>query len=799
MRARAIAVVVLGAVVPVPSARAEDPMREPGGKAVPARENRLAKERSPYLRQHARNPVDWWPWGPEALAEARARDKPIFLSIGYAACHWCHVMAHESFEDEETARAMNRAFVCVKVDREERPDLDDVYMAATQVTTGRGGWPLSLVLLPDGRPFLARTYLPPQAVRSVSAQIERLWREDRARIEAAAEEVTQAVRRVSAGAAPEAVSGSDADLLRGARERLAAEFDRERGGFDRAPKFPPHGALLFLLDRGGANAGEEGLAMARATLDGMAAGGVRDHLGGGFHRYSTDAEWLLPHFEKMLYDNALLARAYAEAHALGGEPRYARVARETLAWVVREMSVAGGGYASSLDADTEGEEGLTYVWTADEVRAALPEEDARFATLAYGVEPHGNFADEASGRRTGRNVLHLPRSLEALARAAGRPEAAVLADLDRVRARLLEARAKRPQPARDGKVIVAWNGLLLSAFARVGTVLREPAHLERARALAGFLLTACRDGDRLLRLPRDSGPRIKGFLDDHAHLADGLLDLAEATGEASWADEARRLAEAIRARFSDPAGGFHSSADDHESLLARPKDAFDSPIPSANATAARVFLRLSGRFGSPRDREACDAALAAFRPLLARAPTATLAFHRVLADRHALAAAGAVADKPDVVVRRATATVEAFLERGEARPGTSVRVLVRVTLAPGLHANPFAGVAEPLVATSLAAAPRSPVALEGVVPPPPALRPPGPGQPPMPLLEGAFEVRGVLAVPAGAPPGPRKVGLLLTFQPCDATSCRAPEELRLDLPLRFSAEDGPPLHPAIFR
>src|SRR5262245_52070952 len=453
------------------AARAEDPMSKPGAKAAPARENRLAKERSPYLRQHAHNPVDWWPWGKEALAEAKAKDKPIFLSIGYAACHWCHVMAHESFEDEATARAMNETFVCVKVDREERPDLDDVYMAGTQVTSGRGGWPLTVLLTPDGRPFLARTYLPPQVVRSVCTQVARAWRQDRARVEAAADEVADAVRRLSAGFDGEAVSGSDADLVKGAVERLAAEFDQSRGGFDRAPKFPPHAALLFLLDRKGANGGEAGLSMVRATLDGMAAGGVRDHVGGGFHRYSTDAEWLLPHFEKMLYDNALLARAYVEAHAVLGDARYAKIARETLAWVVREMSVEGGGYASSLDADTEGEEGLTYTWTVDEVRAALPEADATFAMRVYGVEAAGNFSEESTGRRTGRNVLHLSIPLDALARVLGKPEPQVLADLDRVRARLLEVRAARPQPGRDGKVIAGWNGLLLGAFARAGAVL----------------------------------------------------------------------------------------------------------------------------------------------------------------------------------------------------------------------------------------------------------------------------------------------------------------------------------------
>ncbi len=768
-------------------------MAKPAANPVAAHENRLAKERSPYLRQHAHNPVDWWPWGKEAFAKAKADDKPVFLSIGYAACHWCHVMAHESFEDEATAAVLNETCVCVKVDREERPDVDDVYMAAVQVTTGHGGWPMSVFLTPDGKPFLARTYMPAATLRSVAAQMHRLWTEDRARLLAVAEEVADAVRRMSAGPEDEAASRSDADLVRSALDRLSADFDRERGGFDRAPKFPPHAALRLLLDRGGAAGGEGGLAMARRTLDAMASGGVRDLVGGGFHRYSTDANWFVPHFEKMLYDNALLARSYLDAHAIGGEDRdgrYAQVARETLLWIVREMSVEGGGYASSLDADTDHEEGATYTWTTDEIRAALPPADAALAIRAFGAKEGGNYAEEATGRGTGRNILSLPVPLADLAREggvpAGRPGGDAVAELaarlDRIRARLLEVRAERAQPGRDDKVIVAWNGLLLSAFSRAGTVLADPTWTERAVALATFLLDRCRDGDRLLRLPKGSGSRVLGFLDDHAHLADGLLDLAETTGDRRWSDEAARLADAILARFSDPAGGFFSTGDDHEALLARPKDLFDSPIPSASATAARVLLRLCVLTGKAAYREACDRAIAAARPLVLRAPTATLAFVRVVADRAALGAAGAAPEPGDVSLRRDPAAVDVFLDRGEARPGTRVRVLVRLTLDPGFRLYS---------AATLATLAKSPATLvdAGMAPEPGPSRPPG----------GAYEIRGALAIPAEAPPGPRKVPLILTFQACDESSCRAPEEVRIDVPLRFSDADGPPRHPLSFR
>jgi uncharacterized protein YyaL (SSP411 family) len=778
--------------------------------------NRLANERSPYLRQHMHNPVDWRPWGAEAFAEAKAKDKPVFLSIGYAACHWCHVMEHESFEDERVAAVLNDAFVCVKVDREERPDLDDVYMAATQITTGRGGWPMTCFLTPEGKPFFAGTYFPPAHVVAMAQRAKAAWRDRRDAVLAQAEEIAGLVREHAGGGSLPPVEGTDDEVLAAAVDRLASEFDDRRGGFDRVPKFPPHAALLFLLDVGGRNGGERGLSMARKTLDEMARGGVRDHVGGGFHRYSTDAEWLVPHFEKMLYDNALLATAYAEAHAIGGEARFAAVARETLRWVVREMSVEGGGYASSLDADTQGGEGLTYTWTPQEIRAGLPAPDAAFAERVFGVREGGNFHEEASGQAAGRNILHLPVPLDEVAKSEMRPLAALLADLERVKAALLVARARKPQPARDGKVILGWNGLLLTAFARAGARLHEDEWTRRATDLATFLLAECRDGGRWLRLPKASGPKIPAFLDDHAHLADGLLDLAEATGDARWATEAKKVADEILARFPDPAGGFHSTSGDHEALLARPKDAFDSPIPSGNATAARVLLRLAARTKEPAYRAAADRTIAAFLPLMARAPTGTTAMFRALADRRAAGPAPApAADAPssssatgggipppgvagDAHVDRTPIHVDAFLERGEARPGTSVRVLLRVTVEEGWHVNAAGKAPENLVATRVESAPKAPATLVDVAYPEATPLSLAEGQPPLPALAGTFAIRGSLAIPPGAPMGPRKIGLLLTVQPCDVSACRAPEEIRVDVPLRFAAADSEPRHPDAF-
>jgi uncharacterized protein YyaL (SSP411 family) len=797
-----LAAVALEAVSGAGRADAEDP---PG---VPVPENRLAKERSPYLRQHRRNPVDWHPWGPEALERARKEDKPIFLSVGYAACHWCHVMEHESFEDAETARLLNEAFVCVKVDREERPDLDRIYMSAVQILTGRGGWPMSVFLTPDGRPFYGGTYFPREHVRELAKRIRHAWAADRPALERQAETLAAHVREAGEGPALPPATGSDEDLLRGLEAALAASFDRERGGYGRQPKFPPHSELLFHLDRGGANGGPEGLAQARRTLEAMEEGGVHDQVGGGFHRYSTDERWLVPHFEKMLYDNALLAQAYAAIHAVTREERFARTARGILAWVRRDLARPGGGYASSLDADTQGHEGLTYTWTVDELRRVLPPADAELAIALLGAKPAGNYEEEASGAPAGRNILHLPVPLAAFAASRGVPAEDLARRLDGIRARLLEARTARPQPGLDDKVIAGWNGLLLSAFARVGADLRDAAALEDGRRLAAFLLGSCRRADgALLRFPRGSGPEIPGFAEDYVHVAEGLLDLAEAAGEPRWAADAATLAERLLDRFQDEeGGGFYTTAEgDHERLIARTKEAWDSPIPSDNGSAARLLLRLAARTGDERLRAAADRTLAAYRPLMADPRTArgVVALFRALADRRALPAPSAAAEAPaagpgDARVRQGVADVDAWLERAEAKRGSRVRVMVRVALDPGWHVNAAKVSSPDLVPTALGAAPRSPVVLEEVSYPPATTRALGPGQAPSALYEGAFWVRGVLRVPDDALEGPRKVALVLTLQPCDATSCRAPEEVRLELALRFGPDDGPPRHAGVF-
>jgi hypothetical protein len=549
--------------------------------------NHLAGATSPYLLQHADNPVDWYQWGDEAFERAREDDKPVLVSVGYSSCHWCHVMAHESFEDPATAAVMNELFVNVKVDREERPDVDAVTMEATVGMTGAGGWPTTVFLTPDAKPFYAGTYFPPEArhgipsFRDVLDAVARAWRERRADLERQAGRIDEALRRASE--TPPSHEPLTESLLGEAARGIARTFEPNFGGFGRAPKFPAASTLEFLLRRGG----EESLAMVTATLDGMAAGGMYDVVGGGFHRYSVDDRWLVPHFEKMLYDNAVLASAYLHAWVVTGRPRYRQVVEETLDYAVRELSLADGGFASAQDADTEGIEGLTYTWTPDEAEATgLPREL---------LEPfeHGRFI--------------------------------VRGELDpELRARLLAERAGRPQPFRDDKALASWNGLALAALAEAGYRLEREDWIEAARSLGDFLLRALSDEEgRLLRSRRDGRASGPGFLDDYANVALGLMELHAAAGDVRWLLEARRLVLlAVELFADDEQGGFYLADPLRDPVIPRTKDLQDTPIPSGNSMLAYVLLRLARIWG---DDELERRAVSVFRlvePALRRAPGA---------------------------------------------------------------------------------------------------------------------------------------------------------------------------------
>jgi uncharacterized protein len=569
--------------------------------------NRLARETSPYLLQHRDNPVDWYPWGPEALAQAKAWDRPILLSVGYSACHWCHVMERESFEDPETAAFMNDHFVNVKVDREERPDVDALYMEAVQAMSGHGGWPMTVFCDPDGVPFYGGTYFPPDenrgmpSFRIVMEAVVEAFENRREELQARAPG-TRARLGAIGQIEPDAET-PDGGLLEMAAATLREAADIERGGFGGAPKFPPAAALELLLARGERQVVER-------TLDAMMAGGIYDQVGGGFARYAVDAVWLVPHFEKMLYDNALLARAYLHGWQASGHERYRRVCEETLDWLLREMRGPEGGFFSALDADSEGEEGRFYVWTPAEIRAVLGDE-AEAVCEFYGVTEAGNFE--------GRNVLHR----------AGGAAAREPAGLDRARKALYEARAQRPRPGLDDKRLASWNALAIAALAEAGAALGRDDYLDTARTCADFVLGSLRDAEgRMLRSYKDGEARLNAYLEDHAFMVEALLTLYEASFEPRWFEQAQCLADTMIARFGDPErGGFYSTSDDHEALIARRKEIGDHPIPSGNSSAALGLLRLAALTG---DRSYEAQALGVLRLFAKAAPRQPDAFAYLL-------------------------------------------------------------------------------------------------------------------------------------------------------------------------
>jgi uncharacterized protein YyaL (SSP411 family) len=584
--------------------------------------NRLIHSTSPYLLQHAHNPVDWYPWGEEALEKARREDQPIFLSLGYAACHWCHVMERESFENPAIAEVLNRHFVSIKVDREERPDLDETYMLATQLMTGRGGWPNSVWLLPDGRPWYAGTYFPPEdqmgrmGFTSLLLKLAEIWRQRRAEVEEQARVMTETIQQHaqspgSAGGPPDAQT-----LIGHVLAHLQDTFDARQGGFGEAPKFPPHASLALLLNRQQEQPDSTQHQMLHSTLLALQLGGIHDHVGGGFHRYATDAAWRVPHFEKMLYDNAQLAWLYTEAWRQNADPAYRQTAEATLDWVRREMTGETGGFHSSLDADSEGEEGRFYVWSHPEIMHQLgPEAGARFCA-AYQIKPGGNFHEEASGRPTGLNIPHLATALD-------RNDHATLAD---ARRKLRMARDQRVWPGRDDKVIASWNGLMIRAFLAAGRTFQREDYTASGQQAAAFLREHLWDGQTLYRSWRNGACSGPGFLEDYAAVALAWLDLAEADPHA-WSLPARGVVEQMLQRFREPGTGALSSAGpEHGPALARLHDVFDQAMPSATSLAVEALTRASRWLHEPRWLEAAREAAAAALPRAARVPSACSAF-----------------------------------------------------------------------------------------------------------------------------------------------------------------------------
>jgi uncharacterized protein YyaL (SSP411 family) len=591
------------------------------------RPNRLAREKSPYLLQHAANPVDWYPWGAEAFDRALGEDKPIFLSIGYSTCHWCHVMERESFEREDVARALNEHFVAIKVDREERPDVDHVYMTVCQALTGSGGWPLTVILTPDRRPFFAGTYFPPETrfgrpgLLDVLYQVVGAWEQQRDRVARSAEEITEALQDQFAGSPGDALGEPS---LRLCFDQLAARYDAEEGGFGSAPKFPTAHVFTFLLRWWRRSGDARALEMVERTLQAMRRGGIYDQIGFGFHRYSTDREWLVPHFEKMLYDQALLLLAYVETYQATGNPFYAGVAREIAAYVLRDMTGPEGAFYSAEDADSEGEEGRFYVWRASEVEEILGPEAAALFARAYGITAEGNWRDEATGSAPGTNIPHLVESPTEEGAASEAAAEDLARRLDTARLRLFEARGRRVRPLRDDKVLTAWNALVIAALSRAGAVLGEPSLTAAAeRALSFVESKLVRDDGRLLARYRDGESAHPAYLDDYAFLCWGLLELYEATFAAKHLDAARKLCgEMIRLFWDDARGGFYFTGVDAEALLARAKEVYDGAMPSGNSVAAMALLRVARMTGDTSLEERAQALVRAFSGIAARFPSA---------------------------------------------------------------------------------------------------------------------------------------------------------------------------------
>jgi hypothetical protein len=580
--------------------------------------NRLTNETSPYLLQHKDNPVDWYPWSEAAFARAKAEDKPVFLSIGYSSCHWCHVMERESFEDEGIASLMNELFVNIKVDREERPEIDSIYMNAVQTMTGHGGWPMSMFLTPAGEPFYAGTYYPPDdrngmpGFPRVLRAIADAYRNRKEEVHATTQQIVQHLTAQSESSA--SAEPLTRDIFEGAYRTLAPGFDAQEGGFGRAPKFPQPMTYEFLLRYWRSAGDRRALQMVELTLQKMARGGMYDQVGGGFHRYATDARWLVPHFEKMLYDNALLAQLYLHAWQATKNDDYGRTVRETLAYVEREMLDPAGGFYSAQDADSEGEEGKFFVWTPAEIDAVLGPELGRIVRAYYAVTDEGNF--------DGRNIVCIPRDGDTIASELGLSLERLHEALDEARPRLLEARERRVPPARDDKVITSWNALMLRGFAEGGAALDEPRYIDIARRNAEFLLDQLTRDGRLLRTWKSGEAKLNGYLEDYAFLIDALLALYESTFERRWLDEAVSLAGGMIELFWEADKGvFYDTGSDHERLIVRPRDAFDNATPSGGSAAALALLRLAVFTGDAEYQRIAVASLRSVRDYMARAPT----------------------------------------------------------------------------------------------------------------------------------------------------------------------------------
>jgi len=783
--------------------------------------NHLIEETSPYLLQHAHNPVDWYPWGDAAFEKAKREDKPIFLSVGYSTCYWCHVMEKESFEDPEVAEIMNENYISIKVDREERPDVDEQYMLATQLVTGRGGWPNSVWLTPEGKPWMAGTYFPKPQFKQALRQMAGYWENQRKDVEAQAAQLASHISQIG-DLTGQGKRKPSMELVSNAIQQLNKQYDETYAGFGSAPKFPPHGTLrLFLAWSQVREDTSSLLKSVTRTLDAMWLGGIHDHIGGGFHRYSTDAKWLLPHFEKMLYDNAQLLRIYAEAAAVTGKPLYEDAVADIHEWVRREMTHPDGGFYSAIDSGEVGEEGAFYLWKEEELQSVLGEADAALFSEIYGFEKEGNFREESTGKKTGENIPHLMKPISEIAKERGMEPGTLHDQLAALSNRLMKARRKRPYPHKDDKILTSWNGLMIEALAYAGAKLGEPEYTKAAARAADFILQNMWTGTGLLRSYREGRAHQEAFLDDHAYFAAGLLELHAATGKEHWLDAARKLGNTLLAEFQDrESGGFFLTPHDSDTLLARSKALTGGGnLPSANGIAARVLMELSERTGDPRYAEAAASTLATLAGIASERPFSQE--HVLLSILHqehpeqfiggskytAQSSRGvgnskgndhAARGKPEkdqdigngnqVTERSEPVTFRLSSSKERYSPGDIINLSLNLEIDSGWHLygdNPEIDFLVPVKV--------EPFPLPRITPG--EVKAPAPREKHDPFLDQVvrtYEGTARFAIPFeikdDAAPGPAVVALKVRTQACDAERCLPPEETILRLPLKIAAK-----------
>lgn len=761
---------------------------KPPEKSIPEGKNRLALETSPYLLKHADNPVDWYPWGKDAFDKAKAEDKPIFLSIGYSTCYWCSVMERESFADSSVADLMNRYVVNIKVDREERPDLDGIYMTAVQLMTGQGGWPMSVLLTPDRKPFFGATYIPKPQFTQLLEGVHAAWTQRREEVLAQAANVTEAV--AATGEMPGKPSSSlpKPDVTRSAAIRYRETFDPEHGGFGGAPKFPQPAILELLISHFEMTGERSSIAMVEKTLDSMARGGIHDQAGGGFHRYSTDAKWLVPHFEKMLYDQAQLLHAYARAYKLTRNEEFRRVSGEIAVYVKREMTSPTGLFYSAQDSEVDGEEGKSYVWRKEELKRILGEKEYALASPVYGFSGPPNFE--------GRYILHRSDSREEAARAAGMPVGDMLRQMDAIRAKLLAERRKRPQPALDDKSITSWNGLMIEALAYAGGVFSNDEYVRMASKAADDLLKTLRDKDgALLHVARGGKAKLDAYLDDYAAAILGLLELHRVTGEKRWLQEADRVGNAMVERLWEPGGGFRYTVPTVAFLIANPRDTYDGAFPSGNSLAVRALTGLAAE-GHPRYARYAAETLSAFEPVVRKAPIALpymlwgLHEYRVakLPEKSAPIAGPGLPFTSEVV------RIEGSLSRTGLSPGESVDLFVVLRINEGWHLNANPASDPSLVPTAVeveieggevTSTPRYPEGKILLI---------GEAKDRVSVYDGQVTLHAKLIplrLPSGKTEG--RIAVSVRAQACNDTGrCLAPSTLRTAIPFRYGNETAMP-------